>query len=76
MDTVQPLLFALMVSIAAVWRAWGIEPGAVTGHSMGESRGRGGFGLPSLEDGAAVICHRSRLMRRTSGQGLMGGGWP
>ncbi|KPC65367.1 acyltransferase domain-containing protein, partial [Streptomyces chattanoogensis] len=35
-DVVQPVLFAVMVSLAAVWRSVGVEPAAVVGHSQGE----------------------------------------
>ena len=35
-DVVQPVLFAVMVSLAALWRSRGIEPDAVLGHSQGE----------------------------------------
>src|SRR5690606_1384404 len=35
-DVVQPALFAVMVSLAAVWRSFGVEPSAVMGHSQGE----------------------------------------
>src|ERR1035438_8732413 len=35
-DVVQPALWAVMVSLAAVWRAAGITPDAVVGHSQGE----------------------------------------
>ncbi|MYV44823.1 acyltransferase domain-containing protein, partial [Streptomyces sp. SID2888] len=35
-DVVQPASFAVMVSLAAVWRAQGVEPDAVVGHSQGE----------------------------------------
>ncbi|NBH08256.1 type I polyketide synthase, partial [Amycolatopsis sp. SID8362] len=35
-DVVQPALWAMMVSLAAVWRAHGVEPAAVVGHSQGE----------------------------------------
>ncbi|MFI1338022.1 type I polyketide synthase, partial [Streptomyces sp. NPDC020845] len=35
-DVVQPVLWAVMVSLAAVWRSFGVEPAAVVGHSQGE----------------------------------------
>ncbi|MEK7051848.1 acyltransferase domain-containing protein, partial [Mycobacterium ulcerans] len=35
-DVVQPVLFSVMVSLAALWRWAGITPDAVIGHSQGE----------------------------------------
>jgi acyl transferase domain-containing protein len=70
-DTVQPVLFAFLCSLAALWRSWGVEPQAVIGHSMGEVAAAVIAGALSPEDGAAVICQRSSLMRRVSGRGLM-----
>ena len=35
-DVVQPALWAVMVSLAAVWQAAGVVPDAVVGHSQGE----------------------------------------
>ena len=70
-DVVQPTLFAVMVGLAALWRSWGIEPDAVVGHSMGESVAAVVSGALTLEDAAAVICHRSSLMKRASGRGSM-----
>jgi myxalamid-type polyketide synthase MxaD len=70
-DVIQPVLFAVMVSLAELWRSLGVDPQAVVGHSMGEVAAARVCGALSLDDAAAVICHRSRLMKRTSGRGLM-----
>jgi acyl transferase domain-containing protein/NADPH:quinone reductase-like Zn-dependent oxidoreductase/acyl carrier protein len=70
-DFVQPALFAMSVALAAVWSAAGVVPDAVIGHSMGEVAAAHLAGVLSLEDAAAVICRRSRLMRRLSGSGAM-----
>ena len=68
-DITQPLLFAVSVSLAALWRSWGIEPDAVVGHSMGEVAAACVAGALSIDDAALVICHRSRLLGRMVGQG-------
>ncbi len=70
-DVVQPVLFAMEVALAALWRSWGVEPHAVIGHSMGEIAAACVAGALSIEDGVAVICRRSALMKRVSGQGEM-----
>ena len=70
-DVVQPLLFAMQVSLATLWRSWGVEPEAVVGHSMGEVAAAQVCGALSLEDAGRVICLRSRLLRRLSGRGAM-----
>lgn len=70
-DVLQPTLFAVEVALAALWRAWGVEPNAVVGHSMGEAAAAYVAGALRLEDAAAIICRRSRLLRRMSGKGAM-----
>ena len=35
-DVVQPVLWAMMVSLAELWRSVGVHPDAVIGHSLGE----------------------------------------
>ncbi|MCP3097310.1 type I polyketide synthase [Myxococcus sp. K15C18031901] len=70
-DVVQPVLFAVQVALAALWRSWGINPDAVVGHSMGEVAAAHVAGSLSLEDACRVICRRSQLLRRKSGQGAM-----
>jgi polyketide synthase 2/polyketide synthase 5 len=68
---VQPVLFALQVALAATWRAYGIEPAGVIGHSMGEVAAAVVAGALSLADGARVICRRSRLLAGIAGSGAM-----
>jgi acyl transferase domain-containing protein/acyl carrier protein/NADP-dependent 3-hydroxy acid dehydrogenase YdfG len=70
-DIVQPALFAIQVALAEQWRAWGIEPVAVVGHSMGEVAAAHVAGALDLDAAARVICTRSALLRRISGQGAM-----
>ena len=70
-DVIQPALFAVQVALASLWRSWGVEPDAVVGHSMGEVAAAYVAGALSLEDAALVICTRSKLVKRTVGQGAM-----
>jgi len=61
-DVVQPASFAVMVSLAALWRAHGVRPDAVVGHSQGEIAAAVAAGALSLEDGAMVVALRSRAI--------------
>ena len=61
-DRIQPTLFTMQVALAATMRSYGVRPGAVIGHSMGEAAAAVVAGALSLEDGVRVICRRSRLM--------------
>ncbi|MDX3044875.1 acyltransferase domain-containing protein, partial [Streptomyces caniscabiei] len=70
-DVVQPVLWAVMVSLAEVWRSYGVEPAAVVGHSQGEIAAAVVAGALSLEDGARVVALRSRAILALSGQGGM-----
>src|SRR6516164_8589325 len=70
-DRVQPTLFAMQVALAATMKSHGVRPGAVIGHSLGESAAAVVSGALSLQDGARVICRRSRLLTRIAGSGAM-----
>ncbi|MEW2230514.1 acyltransferase domain-containing protein, partial [Streptomyces sp. NPDC007044] len=69
---VQGALWAVMVSLAAVWRSVGVEPGAVIGHSQGEIAAACVAGALSVEDAARVVALRAKAIRGTlSGRGGM-----
>lgn len=70
-DRVQPTVFTMQVALAATMKAYGVQPGAVIGHSLGEAAAAVVAGALSLEDGVRVICRRSQLMTRISGTGAM-----
>ncbi|HTF53692.1 MAG TPA: SDR family NAD(P)-dependent oxidoreductase [Pseudonocardia sp.] len=70
-DVVQPALWAVMVSLAAVWQAAGVDPDAVVGHSQGEIAAAVVAGILSLEDAAKVVALRSRALVALSGRGGM-----
>ncbi|WP_418190838.1 type I polyketide synthase [Amycolatopsis albispora] len=70
-DVVQPALWAVMVSLAALWRACGVEPAAVLGHSQGEIAAACVAGALTLDDGAKVVALRSQALGVLSGRGGM-----
>jgi polyketide synthase 12 len=70
-DVVQPVLFAVMVSLAAQWRALGIHPDAVLGHSQGEIAAAYVAGALSLRDAAKVVTLRSKAVSAIAGTGGM-----
>jgi acyl transferase domain-containing protein/SAM-dependent methyltransferase/acyl carrier protein len=70
-EIAQPCNFAVQVALAALWRSWGIVPGAVVGHSAGEMAACYVAGVLSLEDATEVAFQRSRLQQRASGRGKM-----
>ncbi|WP_219069036.1 sulfolipid-1 biosynthesis phthioceranic/hydroxyphthioceranic acid synthase [Candidatus Mycobacterium methanotrophicum] len=70
-DRVQPALFTMQVALAATLKSIGARPGAVIGHSLGETAAAVVAGALSLEDGVRVICRRSQLMSTIAGAGAM-----
>lgn len=70
-DVVQPVLWAVMVSLAAVWESFGVRPAAVVGHSQGEIAAAVVSGALSVADGARVVALRSRAIVALAGRGGM-----
>ena len=70
-DVIQPVLTAVAIAYARLWAHHGVVAEAVVGHSMGEVAAAHWAGALSLDDAMRVVCLRSALMQRTSGQGAM-----
>lgn len=70
-DVVQPALFSVMVSTAALWRSWGVEPAAVVGHSQGEIAAAYVCGALSLRDATRIVALRSKALVGLIGHGGM-----
>jgi len=67
----QPALFAIEYALAEMWDAWGIKPGVVIGHSVGEYVAACRAGVFSLADGLKLIAARGRLMQALPQNGSM-----
>ncbi|SFW88501.1 Acyl transferase domain-containing protein [Amycolatopsis australiensis] len=70
-DVVQPLLWAVMVCLAELWRDAGVEPAAVIGHSQGEIAAAVVAGALSVVDGARVVALRAKAITELAGTGGM-----
>ena len=65
----QPAILAIQLSLAALWRSWGIEPAAVVGYSMGEVAAACVAGVLSRDDAIRIITSRGEIMQRLAGTG-------
>ncbi|RJS23212.1 polyketide synthase [Corallococcus sp. H22C18031201] len=67
----QPALVALEVSLAELWRAWGVRPSVVVGHSLGQYAAACVAGIFRVEDVLPLVAVRGRLMQELSSDGAM-----
>ena len=68
----QAALCALQISLARLWRAWGVEPDIVLGQSMGEFAAAVTAGVFDLKTGVALAAERAYLMADQPVKGAMG----
>merc|ERR1719387_3218772 len=58
----QPAIFAIEYALSEMWKAKGVTPAFVLGHSVGEFAASVAAGIMSVEDGMRLIAARGRLM--------------
>ncbi|MFD5778923.1 amino acid adenylation domain-containing protein [Streptomyces sp. NPDC126933] len=69
--TGQPALFAHQMALTELWRAVGIRPALLLGHSVGEYAALCAAGAMSIEDGLRITAWRGRLMEQQCRPGGM-----
>jgi acyl transferase domain-containing protein/acyl-CoA synthetase (AMP-forming)/AMP-acid ligase II/acyl carrier protein len=67
----QPAIFSVGYSLSQLWQSWGISPGVLIGHSIGEYTAAVIAGILSLDSALRLVAARGRLMQSLPSGGKM-----
>lgn len=67
----QLIVFTIDYALARMWMSFGLEPGCVIGHSLGEYAAGCIAGMFDLESGLKMVLHRGQLMQDFGKEGAM-----
>ncbi len=71
-DVYNPVIIAIQIAHAALFRSWGIQPSAIVGHCIGEVAAAQAAGALTIPDAMAVIHAIGRAYRETVETGRAG----
>jgi acyl transferase domain-containing protein/acyl carrier protein len=67
----QPALFVTEYAMARQWMAWGVQPEAMLGHSVGEYVAACLSGVFHLDDALQLVARRAQLMQSTEAGAML-----
>ncbi|MDF5717743.1 MAG: acyltransferase domain-containing protein, partial [Rhizonema sp. NSF051] len=67
----QPALFVIEYALAQMWMAWGIQPQALIGYSIGEYVAACIAGVLSLEEALALVAKRGQLIQQLANGAML-----
>jgi amino acid adenylation domain-containing protein len=65
-------VFLIEYALSRLWMSWGVEPAAMTGHSLGEYAAACVAGVMSLDDALAIVVARGRIFGRMEPGAMLG----
>lgn len=70
-EVTQPAVVAVQIALSRLWRAFGVEPDVVVGHSLGEIAACEEAGILTLEEAMRLALQRGEVMAEAVGGRVM-----